>query len=307
MRVAELFCGMGISALGHILAGHDVVYALDSNPRVVRAFNAQEVLPSVARVGLVGSPLPVEVDVLSGGPSCRAFSVGASLFGTKGASDPRNTFPACMRVIEAHRPRYVLLENAQNLQAFAGYVEELTSALERLGYTVRFGEIDCYDFGVAQHRARVVFLAHQGSRAWEVSLPKRRLHGPRTLGEVLAYPAPEGDPWPLLLPVTPKILAGRSTTIRKKSGREETRAELHRATELDEPSLTVTAHYGKLSYDGLVQSARGLMRAGPRVAARLQGLPDNYDLSTLSLTAALQAIGNGFPAQVVEWFMRRLP
>lgn len=49
------------------------------------------------------------------------------------------------------------------------------------------------------------------------------------------------------------------------------------------------------------------MTALPRLTARLQGLPDEYDLSMLSRRDALKAIGNGFPYQVVEYLLKYMP
>jgi len=54
MKAVELFCGIGMSALGIKQAGVTLVGAVDTDKRFVRAFNSQTVLPDVAQIGDVG-------------------------------------------------------------------------------------------------------------------------------------------------------------------------------------------------------------------------------------------------------------
>lgn len=103
---------MGMSALGWARAGFDLEIAVDLNSKAVRAMNRQAILPPVGVASGVGVvPLPEGLDLISGGPVCKAFSPGATLFGTKGQDDPRNTFPLFMEEVRLYRPRYVLIEN----------------------------------------------------------------------------------------------------------------------------------------------------------------------------------------------------
>jgi DNA (cytosine-5)-methyltransferase 1 len=298
MQGAELFCGMGISALGLVTSGVELVLGVESEAIPVDAFNSQTLLPAVAVQGSVSQvPIPRRLGIISGGPVCKAFSPGATVFGTKGADDERNTFPIFLQDIEAARPRYVLIENTVGLRTFAGYLQELIGTLEGMGYNVVLTELDAYDFGVPQHRHRLVFLCSRRGK-WIVPPATQRLDGPATVGDCL-YDPPAGDPWPLMEPLSPGGIAYYL--------RNPIRIRKHPPLVPESPADTVTAGYAKGAPHGIVLIDGQFFQCGPRLAARLQGLPDEYDLSMFSKTAALRAIGNGFPYQVVEYCMGYLP
>jgi DNA (cytosine-5)-methyltransferase 1 len=293
---AELFCGMGMSALGLVEAGFDLIDAVDAAGAPVAAFNAQPgLLPPVARVGWVGQGLAVgRVDLLSGGPVCKAFSPGARLFGTKGRADRRNTFPVFFAEVDRYRPPYVLIENTFGLARFTGYMNEMLSALDELGYDVEWQEVDAFHFGVPQHRRRLIFLCtRRGYPDWEFFVPAARLPGPEVVGDVLS-PPPPGDPWPLVLPMTD---AGYAYFTR-----DPRHARKHRPLTVDRPAPAVVSNYSRGVPYGVIEIGGELGLVGPRLAARLQGLPDEYDLSAFAKTPALRAIGNGVPSQVNRWF-----
>lgn len=298
MDTIELFCGIGLSAMGSVAAGHRLIHAVDINPAAVRIFNCSG-LPPVAVTGSVGSARLPEADLWSAGPVCKAFSPGSTLFGTGGETDERNTFPYLMATVTEYRPPRLLIENTFGMQRFAGYLEELKTGLRALGYTVRFGEIDCYDFGVPQHRRRVVFTCtREPLPAWEIEVPWRRLPGPSTVGQLLAVPPPADDEWPLLLPISEKGMAYWN--------RDPRHAKKHPPMRADLPASTVVSVYRKGLPYGVVEHAGKLWLTGPRLAARMQGLPDSYKLCGTK-TDLLEGIGNGFPPPVVTALLRTAP
>lgn len=298
MRAAELFCGMGISSLGIVVSDIDLDIGVEIDKAPVVAFNGQTILPPVAVQGSVGEvELPGKFGLISGGPVCKAFSPGATVFGTKGMEDERNTFPLFMHEIAAKEPSYVLIENTVGLRRFVGYLQELVDVLERLKYNVVLTEVDSYDFGVPQHRRRLVFLASRKGK-WIVPQPTRRLDGPEVVGDCL-YDIPAGDPWALMEPMSKGSLDYYL--------RDPIRIKKHAPLTPDKAASTVTATYSKGAPYGSVLMDGKFYQCGPRLAARLQGLPDEYDLSMFSKTAALRAIGNGFPYQVVEYCLKYRP
>lgn len=300
MKALELFCGLGVSSCGVIAAGADLLLAADNCAAAVRAFNGSALLPSVAQmVDLQAlpsdSPLLAGAEVWCAGPPCQPFSQGSTLFGRGGPDDPRNGFPTLLRLVTAHRPRYLLIENTMGLRQFRGYLSQLHSALEALGYTVTVEEVDCYDFGVPQHRKRVVVLAAQGER-WRVRRPARRPASPATVGECL-HPPPAGDEWDLLLPLSDKAIDYWT--------RDPRHAQKHPPLKAEAPASTVVANYARGVPYGVVSHEGKLWTCGPRLAARLQGVPDTYRLHGARVPL-LRGIGNGFPAPVVTHLLREL-
>ncbi len=136
--------------MGLVQAGCKLVGACDLDKKAVAMFNDQapSVLPPVARAQNVDSYDMPQCDLLSGGPVCKAFSPGATLFGTQGSKDARNTFPHFIRALKRANPSYILIENSYGLARFKGYVRDIISQFESLGYRMHIEEIDCFDYGV---------------------------------------------------------------------------------------------------------------------------------------------------------------
>jgi len=128
-----------------------------------------------------------EVDLVSGGPPCQAFSTA----GHRGSvNDPRGRlFLDFVKVVESIRPRFFVMENVRGLRSAAlkhrplnqrgndfpdlSEEEELGSMLnlgilpefQRIGYQVVWGELNALDYGSAQDRRRLLFI---GSRDTEL-------------------------------------------------------------------------------------------------------------------------------------------
>ena len=301
MNAIELFAGMGLSSIGLVWSKCRLVRAYEIMPNLVSAFNGQEIglLPPVARQAdlskrssLVKEQEPIHL--LAGGPVCKAFSPGATVFGTQGRDDERNTFPYFFDAIDFFNPTHVLMENSFGLARFQGYLNEIKDALTMRGYLHNSFEIDCFDFGVPQHRRRLVIMA---SKAGQPLCPKpfRVATDPSCVGECL-QPAPMYDPWPITAPISPKGMAYLH--------RDPRHLKKHPPMNMEKPASTVVANYHRGVPYGLVDLYGTLELCGPRLAGRLQGLPERYRLDRLSKTEALKAIGNGFPPHVVAAAVR---
>lgn len=113
------------------------------------------------------------IDVLVGGPPCQGFS----LAGKRDVSDPRNTlFRHYLRVLNATRPRVAIMENVRLLTSMrspnGGFVrDEIASEFRRHGYIVRWFEINAKDYGVPQHRDRILFVATRNDLNAEPTIP----------------------------------------------------------------------------------------------------------------------------------------
>lgn len=290
MRVVELFSGIGVSSCGMKAAGANVVGACEIESKFVHAYNSQNILNPVATAADVDDYEVPECDLLSGGPVCKAFSPGAGLFGTKGKDDVRNTFPHFFRALDRCDPQYVLVENSYGLRRFSDYLSDIIKELQRRGYYTDCSEIDCYDYGVPQHRHRVVMLGSKGD-PWYVTKPVDR-DGPLAVGGCLGAP-PKGDKLPLTRPMTDKELAYWR--------RDPKRERRHPPLRWDRAAGTVVSNYKRgVPYGVVVREDGGMHMCNPRLAARLMGVPDEYDVNVLPRTKMLEGLGNGFPAPVVR-------
>jgi len=97
-------------------------------------------------------------DILTGGFTCQAFSVAGKGLGE---ADTRGTlFHEIIRIAEAKKPRYMLLENVKGLtnKRHKDTFDKIISELKRIGYYVRWKILNSKDFGIPQNRERVFFV-----------------------------------------------------------------------------------------------------------------------------------------------------
>jgi len=110
-------------------------------------------------------PLPAEIDLLVGGFPCQDYSVAKSLKHSDGLAGKKGVlWWDINRILEARRPRYVLLENVDRLlkspskQRGRDFAVML-SCFSRLGYVVQWRVLNAADYGFPQRRRRVFVLA----------------------------------------------------------------------------------------------------------------------------------------------------
>jgi DNA (cytosine-5)-methyltransferase 1 len=124
-----------------------------------------------------------DIDVIIGGPPCQGFS----LSGKRKRDDPRNTlFRHYLRFVDTFKPKIAVLENVRLLTSMknldGGYVkDDLYREFESHGYKVCLFEINAKDFGVPQHRERVIFLAIRNDLGATPSFPSSEFGEPGDL------------------------------------------------------------------------------------------------------------------------------
>lgn len=165
----DLFAGAGGMSLGFEQAGFDVVAAVEIDPvhAAVHEYNFPEcaVLPRSVE-GLSGSAIRKaagigdrKVDVVFGGAPCQGFS----MIGKRALEDPRNALVReFVRVVSELDADYFVFENVKGLTVgrHRAFLDELIELLGRNGYEVRlpWRVLDAADFGVPQHRQRLILM-----------------------------------------------------------------------------------------------------------------------------------------------------
>ncbi len=203
MDTIELFAGGGGLALGLHNAGfqpvavverdQDSCHTLAENWHRVMGHGVRLFNKDVRHVEFAG--WADRVELVSGGPPCQPFSIGGK---HKGYQDERDMFPHAVQVVRTVRPKAFIFENVRGLlrKSFAkyfGYVllqlqypeivrRELESWAEHLArleqhhtagietglrYRVVFQKVNAADFGVPQHRERVVIVGFR----WDIHEP----------------------------------------------------------------------------------------------------------------------------------------
>ena len=125
-----------------------------------------------------------EIDLICAGFPCQPFSVcGRRL----GFDDTRGTlFHEIVRVAEAGRPGYLLLENVPGLLSHEDgeTYRTVLSAIHELGYTLEWCVLNSACFGVPQQRRRIYIVGYLDSRLSGKILPIEQGDAP-TLIEII--------------------------------------------------------------------------------------------------------------------------
>jgi len=104
----------------------------------------------------------VKVDVLVGGLPCQSFSMKGPRILNSEKLDPRDfLFKEFLRIVKILKPKIAVIENVKGiLSSRNGKIKDaIIGDFLKLGYKVEYKLVNAAEFGVAQLRKRVVFIA----------------------------------------------------------------------------------------------------------------------------------------------------
>lgn len=291
----ELCAGAGGQALGLEMAGfeHVALVEIDKDASATLRLNRPNWntlnldLKAFDASGFEG------VDLVAGGVPCPPFSKAGKQLG---AEDERNLFDEAIRIVREAKPRAVMLENVRGLldDCFADYRAHILSQLHALGYEAEWKLLNASDFGVPQLRPRAILVAVRKDLwkkfAWPEETPCRKTVG-EILGDLMAAEGWTGsDAWAGKANAIAPTLVGGS----KKHGGPDLGPTRARKA------------WAALGVDGSgvadeppAKDFEGMPKLTTRMAARLQGFPDEWSFWGRKTTTYRQ-IGNAFPPPVAR-------
>ncbi|EOS44535.1 DNA cytosine methyltransferase [Lachnospiraceae bacterium JLR.KK009] len=162
----DLFCGIGGLTKGLSLSGVDVIAGIDIDESCRFAYEANNhakfLCKDVSSVhGQDLEPIFPEntVRILVGCAPCQPFSRYSSRYRKEGHTDSKwKLLYSFGRIIRESLPDIVSMENVPNL-LHEGIFMDFVGVLEETGYFVDYSIVYCPDYGVPQHRKRLVLLA----------------------------------------------------------------------------------------------------------------------------------------------------
>ena len=211
MKSIELFAGAGGLALATANAKfhHEAVLEWNPNACATLRRNKADGLKQLRGANVVEGDISNfdfreyagKVDLVSGGPPCQPFSIGGKHVGM---DDRRNMFPHAIRAVREIAPKAFLFENVKGLlrENFANYYqyiilqlnfpemtpkgdEDWTHHLARLEkaatngngaglkYNVIYQVLNAADYGVPQHRHRVLIVGIRSDLKLQFSFPSQ--------------------------------------------------------------------------------------------------------------------------------------
>ena len=179
MKVLSLFSGIGGIELGLEWAGMETIGQVEVDEYCNRILGKH--WPDVVRYGDVRdlplSSLPTP-DLVCGGFPCQPVSTAGRRLGT---SDPRWLWPPFASVVDALRPRYVLVENVPKVRNLGG--AEIVADLAAMGYDAEWGELSAAAFGAPHLRRRFFLVGYRSEPEPSGSVPDAGSERLRELGE----------------------------------------------------------------------------------------------------------------------------
>jgi DNA (cytosine-5)-methyltransferase 1 len=163
----DLFAGAGGLSYGFMAEGFDPVLACDYDHAAVDTYRAN-LGDHVEQLDL---SMPIKLpraDVVVGGPPCQGFSSA----GARRDGDHRNTLVRRFaEVVAASGCQAFVFENVEGFLTFEGgdYVIDLLEPVIEAGYRVHLRKINAANYGVPQHRKRVLAI---GGLGWDPTFPE---------------------------------------------------------------------------------------------------------------------------------------
>ncbi|MDD2221050.1 MAG: DNA cytosine methyltransferase [Clostridia bacterium] len=335
-NVIDLFAGVGGLTYGFsTLPEFNIIFANEIDRDIAIAYTLNH--PNVAMMNCDIYDLTKEkieeilsgqkVDIILGGPPCQSYST----LGKRRMDDRAHLFIQYKRVLQILMPKVFVFENVVGILSMdkGRLFEQVKREFAELGYGLKYKVLDAVDFGVPQHRERVILVGFQNHNNFQYPLPTHGegLKAYVTLREAIgdlpvlksgehsqAYAHPANNEFlqfvrnngdrltehaaptngEHLIKLMEALKDGQSKDdlpeeLRPKSGYRNTYAKLW----WDKPSTTITRNFSCPSSSRCIHP-RDSRAMSIREGARLQSFPDDYQFYGTDGMKRLE-IGNAVP------------
>lgn len=173
-NVVDLFAGVGGLSYGFSkLPDFNILVANEIEKDISVAYSLNH--PSVIMLNCDINSLTEEtisealngqsVDLVIGSPPCQSFST----VGKRQMDDRANLFMQYQRVLQILKPSAFVFENVIGILSMdkGRLFPKILHEFEEIGYALKYKVLDAVDFGVPQHRERVILVGFQGENPYE--------------------------------------------------------------------------------------------------------------------------------------------
>lgn len=112
-----------------------------------------------------------KLDLVIGGPPCQAYSlVGRARSETGMHGDERNyLYKLYAKFLSRYEPKYFVFENVTGLLSAKDedgrlHFDKMRELFKRCGYSTEYRVLDSHDYGVFQHRKRIILIGKRGKK-----------------------------------------------------------------------------------------------------------------------------------------------
>lgn len=301
-KFIDLFAGIGGIRLAYQNLGGKCVFTSEWNDFAKKTYEANFGEVPFGDITKIQESIIPDHDLLLAGFPCQPFSIaGVSKKNALGKKhgfldETQGTlFFDIARILAAKKPKAFMLENVKNLVSHdkGNTFNVIKNTLIELGYSIHFKVLDGKHF-VPQHRERIIIVGFRDDvfhGKENFSFPK--LPDPSMKIKDILEPKPDSkytlteNLWRYLQDYSAKHKAlGNGFGFG--------------LTDLDGISRTLSARYYKDGAEILIpQKGKIPRRLTPRECARLQGFPDNFQI-TVSDTQAYKQFGNSVTVPLIQ-------
>lgn len=162
-----LFSGGGGSDTGLIAAGHTVAWAIEKEPKIAACYHCNhpnsDIITSDIRNVDISKLSPIQG--LWASPVCKQDSQARNK--TLSKREDASIGLAILPYIEVLKPEIVIIENVRGYRSNPTCSKIVAFLKNRMGYQVEMRVLDAANYGVPQHRERLIIQARRcGSIAW---------------------------------------------------------------------------------------------------------------------------------------------
>lgn len=167
LKVFEAFAGYGSQsiALSRLNIEHEVVAISEVDKYALKAYYSlhDKNIPNLGDISKIKVEDIPKHDLFTYSFPCQDISLAGLQKGIKEGTRSGLLYE-CKKIIEYHKPKYLLLENVKNLvgKKFKPQFDEWLKYLETLGYTNYWQVLNAKDYGVPQNRERVFVISILG-------------------------------------------------------------------------------------------------------------------------------------------------
>jgi len=293
----EICAGAGGQALGLEMAGFDHLALVEYEKDYCDCLKKNRPQWNVKCMDVRyfdGRPYRDTIDLLAGGVPCPPFSIAGKQLG---ADDERDLFPQMLRLVEEINPKVVMIENVRGFlgKQFDNYRSSIITRMNHLGYNVHLRLLNASDYGVPQLRPRAIIIGVRTDIydifTFPQPKPKLTIDVGHALYDLMAANGWQGaEQWRGKANKIAPTLVGGS----KKHGGPDlgpTRAR--------EAWAEMGIDGRGVGNEAPTADFEGMPRLTPRMMARLQGFPDDWQFGSKKTTAC-RMIGNAFPPPVAK-------
>ena len=164
LKVFEAFSGYGSQsiALRNLGIDYEVVGISEIDKYAIKAYQATH--NPTKNFGDISKINPKDIpqhNLFTYSFPCQDLSVSGKMNGLIRGKTRSGLLYECEKIIEYHKPKYLLLENVKNLvsQKFKPQFNEWLKYLESLGYKNFWKILNAKDFGIPQNRERIFVVS----------------------------------------------------------------------------------------------------------------------------------------------------